>query len=186
LTVHIDGGYSIAAGSTHQYVDDGPNVGLGLTWFPASALPIGLRLDGSYSRFDARRGLLDAGGYTDGYVNIYGGDADLQFDLAHRSSRYKLYLFGGAGWYREQTRLRTVQWEEGIICDFFFCAPGAFPVVTAEQRTTSPWHSSWNGGLGWEVALPQGGSFFIEAQYLHIAPQANKMQFVPIRVGLRF
>jgi hypothetical protein len=36
------------------------------------------------------------------------------------------------------------------------------------------------------VAYADGASFFLEARYLQIAPSASKMQFVPIRVGLRF
>lgn len=187
LAVHIDGGYSVTKGRTERYLDDGSNVGIGLTWFPTSVLPIGLRVDASYSSFRARDALLDLYGsdFRFGYENIYGGDADLQLDLAHQSSRSKLYLFGGAGWYREQTDLRQIAFEQGTICGFYFCEPGVFGVVTVD-RTTSPWRSSWNAGLGWEIAFADGGSFFIEARYLQIAPRDSKMQFVPIRVGLRF
>jgi opacity protein-like surface antigen len=184
----IEGGYSLTTGTTNHYLDDGPNVGFGLTWFPTSALPIGLRVDGSYSRFDAKDALLNYSGvgYSYGHENIYGGDADLQLDLAHRSSGYKLYLFGGAGWYREQTRLKQVSFEQGFFCDYYFCGLGYGPVVTAEERTTSPWRSSWNSGLGWEIAFADGASFFLEARYQRIGSRDNKLQFVPIRVGLRF
>jgi opacity protein-like surface antigen len=187
LAVHIDGGYSVATGMTNRYLDDGSNVGFGVTWFPTSALPIGLRVDGSYSSFRARDALLDLSGsnFTSGRENIYGGDADLQLDLAHQSSRSKLYLLGGAGWYRVQTHLRQLSFEQGVVCGFYFCERGLVPVGT-ESRTTSPWRSSWNAGFGWEVALADGASFFLEARYLQIGPRASKMQFVPIRVGLRF
>jgi hypothetical protein len=188
LALQIDFGYSVTAGTTNQYLDDGPNVGFGLTWFPTSALPLGLRIDGSYSRFSARDALLDlyGGGFTSGHQDIYGGDADLQLDLAHRSSRAKMYLFGGAGWYRERTYLRQVSLDYGTICDPYFCAPGYFPILTAVQRSTSPWHSSWNAGIGLEVTTDGTASFFIEARYQRISQYNSKMQFVPIRVGLRF
>jgi opacity protein-like surface antigen len=188
LAVHIDGGYTVAAGKTHQYFDDGSNIGLGFTWFPTSALPVGLRVDGSYSRFRAKDAFRDlyGPGFTSGHQNIYGGDADLQLDLANRSSRVKMYLFGGAGWYREQTYLRQVSLEFGTICDPYFCEPGYFPVLTAAQRTTSPWHSSWNAGIGLEVWGADNASFFIEARYQRISQLNGKMEFVPIRVGLRF
>jgi hypothetical protein len=78
-----------------------------------------------------------------------------------------MYLFGGAGWYRERTHFRQVSLEYGTVRDPYFCEPGFFPVVTGVQRTTSRWHSSW-------------------AQYQRIAEFNNKAQFVPIRVGLRF
>ena len=188
LTAQIDGGYSVAVGSTGRYLDDGSNIGLGFTWFPTASLPLGLRIDGSYSRFRARDALLNlyGGDFTSGHDNIYGGDADLQLDLAHNSSRMKMYLFGGAGWYRIQTYFRRVSFDQGYICGFYYCGPGYFPVSTAAQRTTSDWHSSWNAGLGWEIATGDYASFFVEARYLRIGSGDNKMQFVPIRVGLRF
>jgi opacity protein-like surface antigen len=187
IEAHIDGGYTATVGRTDRYLDDGANIGFGLTWFPTSLLPLGLRVDGSYSTFTARRALLDLYGPNSlrAHEDLYGGDADLQLDLAHSSSNSKFYLLGGAGWYREQTRLRQVTFESGTFCDFYRCVQGTFPVRTT-QRITSPWRSSWNAGLGWEVAYADGGSFFVEVRYRQIAPSDSKMQFVPINVGLRF
>ncbi len=188
LEFQIDGGYSVASGVTGDSLDDGSNAGLGLTWFPSSALPVGLRVDGSYSWFHIKDSVLNTGGpgYSHGDEDIYGGDADLQFDLAHRSSQYKFYLFGGAGRYRAETYVRTVQLQPGISCGFFYCAPGLVPTLTAANRSTSPWLNSWNAGLGFETAVAERTTFFIEARYLRIGPETDKMQFVPIRLGLRF
>lgn len=185
---HIDGGYSVAAGRTNKLLEDGSNVGLGFTWFPTSALPLGLRVDGSYSSFRARNALLDLNGtdYSYGHEHIYGGDADVQLDLAHRSSRAKLYLFGGLGWYREQTELRQLSLESGTVCGWFYCGPGYFTALTGEQNTTSAWQKSWNAGIGWEIAVAERTSFFIEARYLRFLPNRSNMQFVPITLGLRF
>jgi hypothetical protein len=58
--------------------------------------------------------------------------------------------------------------------------------LTGTERATSPWHSSWNAGLGWEVATDAGASFFVEARYQRIAAFNETLQFVPIRIGLRF
>jgi hypothetical protein len=186
FSVHIDGGYSVAAGTTSQYIDNGANYGLGLTWFPTSALPIGIRVDGSYSWFRAKNALLNTGNFTSGHQDFYGGDADLQLNLAHRSSAAQFYLFGGAGYYREQTVLRQVSWVSGIVCDYFYCGPGYFPAVTAERRTTSDWHHAWNAGIGFEIAMADRASFFIEARYLRILPNRDQTKFVPIRFGIRF
>jgi opacity protein-like surface antigen len=189
FNLSIEGGYTATTGTTNQALDGGSNVGLGFTWFPTSALPIGLRVDGSYSHFDAQNGLFNYNGtgYESGHVNLYGGDADLQLDLAHRSPGYKFYLFGGAGWYREQLRSNTVQYERQTICGLYYCAYILAPIVTGTQNSTSPWRNSWNAGLGWEAALADRVSFFIEARYQRIAlPANNKLQFVPIQVGLRF
>jgi hypothetical protein len=182
----IDGGYTVTAGTTNQDYDGGSNVGVGFTWFPTSALPLGIRVDGSYSTFDATSRLLSSTNYTEGREHIYGGDADVQLDLAHRSSRQKLYLLGGVGRYREQTHLKQVMWENGIVCGWWYCAPGYFPAVTAELNTTSGWERSWNAGIGWEIAVGPRASFFIEGRYQRILPNNSHQEFVPIRVGLRF
>src|SRR6266446_3759259 len=154
FAVHIYGGYTVAAGTTGQYLEDGPNFGVGLTWFPTSWLPVGIRIDGSYSWFRAKDPLLNTGNYTSGHQDFYGGDADLQLNLAHRSSAVQVYLFGGAGRYREQTVLRQVSWVNGLVCGYFYCEPGYVPAVTAELRTTSDWHNAWNAELAWKSRSP--------------------------------
>ena len=186
FAVQIDGGYTVTTGATSDNLDGGANAGLGFSWFPTSALPLGFRVDGSYSWFQAKDKLLNTGNFTDGHQDFYGGDADLQLNLAHRSSARQFYLFGGAGWYREQTVLRQVSIVSGTVCGFFFCRPGFFPAVTAEQRTTSDWNHAWNAGVGFETAVADKASFFIEARYLRILPNSNQTKFVPITLGFRF
>ena len=189
----IGGGYTVATGTaTKDAVNNGSNVGLGFTLFPSPDLPVGIRVDGSYSTFGAAGPLLNMNGtqYTNGHQNMYGGDADLQFDLAHRSSRQKLYLFGGLGWYRDQTVLRQVSIQRGTVCGYFYCGPGFFPALTAVENNTSPWLKSWNAGIGWEIAIADHTSFFMEARYQHFlsssSSNTSNMQFVPITLGLRF
>lgn len=184
--MQIDGGYAVAAGTTNQNLTGGPNAGFGFAWFPTSALPVALRVDGNYSWLRAKNALLavNGGGFTSGHENVYGGDADLQLDLAHRSLRSKWYLLGGVGWYREQTDLRRVTGGGGG-CAFYFCAPSG-GATTATADTTSVWHKSWNAGLGWEIAVGQRASYFIEARYERILPYSSRMLFVPITMGLRF
>jgi Outer membrane protein beta-barrel domain len=176
----IEGGYTATAGSTSDNFDDGGNVGVGISFFPSRSLPVGLRIDGSWSRFDADHAYFDTNGdsYRHTHENIYGGDADLQFNLAHSSSRYQFYLLGGAGWYREQHVLE--QFAAG--CGFYSCGP----VLAGEQSSTTGWRSSWNAGFGGEFAMPGGTSFFVEARYQRIAPRDSDMQFVPVRAGIRF
>jgi Outer membrane protein beta-barrel domain len=186
FALQIDGGYSVTTGETSQNIDGGGNVGLGLSWFPTSALPVGVRVDGSYSTFRAKDQLLNTGNFTSGHEDFYGGDADLQLNLASRSSTSQFYLLGGVGRYREQTVLRQVSWVSGTVCGFFYCWPGYFPAVTAEQRTTSDWHRAWNAGVGWQVAISDRASFFMEARYLRILPNKNQTKLVPITFGFRF
>jgi len=189
LSFRIDGGYTITTANTKQTLHNGGNLGLGFTLTPSPDSPFSLRVDGSYSWFNIRNDApgYSNNGYSPGYSYIYGGDADLQFNLAHAAAGSRLYLLGGFGWYREQLHLRQVSIVNGIICDFYFCYPGQFPAVTSTSTTTSPWQKSWNAGIGWEASPADGGpSFFIEARYLRILPQNSKTAFIPIRLGLRF
>jgi opacity protein-like surface antigen len=183
----ISGGYTATVGKADHELDDGSNVGFGLAFFPIPALPVGIRVDGSYSSFRARDRFLAQFGPNvyHGWDDVYGGDVDLQLDLAHSSSRSKLYLVGGAGWYRERATLREVFFQSGTFCGYYHCETGTFAFRATDHQTTS-WRSSWNAGLGWEFAYADGASFFVEARYRQIAPTRDKLQFVPITVGLRF
>lgn len=183
----VQGGYVAAVGHSGDLLQDGTNVGFGLTWFPAPSLPVGVRVDGSYSSFRGKDAFLNQFGPNvyHGWQDIYGGDVDLQLDLAHASPRSKLYLVGGAGWYRERNTLREIVYETGTFCGFNHCDTGTFG-FRATDHETSPWRSSWNAGLGWEMAFADGGSFFFEARYRQINPRDDRVQLVPINVGLRF
>ena len=176
----IEGGYTVAAGRTGDNFDDGGNVGLGIGFFPSPSFPVGIRFDGSYSRFDARHPFLAGGDFNHGHEDIYGGDVDLQFNLARAADNFQFYLLGGAGWYREHTYLAGFSPASGRGCGYFGCG------VLTQEWSTSPWRDSWNAGIGGEVALRGGASFFVEARYQRIAPRDSDMQFVPIRFGVRF
>jgi len=191
--MQIGGGYTITEGGVKDTLHDGGNVGLGFTWFPSAAMPIGLRVDGSYSNFNqSLASLAEASAQTgtnivSGYTEIYGGDADLEIDLP-MTPRAKEYLFGGLGWYREHTVFKSSTLELGLIC-YFYCTPGYVPVYQTASSSTSPWLKSWNAGIGFEFALTDPATFFIEARYIRFtggASGSNANAFVPIRIGLRF
>jgi len=189
FAVQAGGGYTVAAGSTAQDVRDGANAAVALTWFPSAALPIGVRVDGSYTWFKPASQLLalDNVGYNRGQRDVYGGDVDLRLNLAPPSARQQLYLVGGVGWYRVSTLLQKV--SEVRTCGLNFC--GVSQTLLAQEHDVSPWLRSWNAGVGWEIALDSHTSFFIEASYRRIqgsgGPSSSRpMQLVPIRLGLRF
>ena len=106
----IGGGYTFTNGDTTRSLQDGGAGSFGITWFPSSNLPLGIRFEGSYSRFnatlDSRRLASIATGtnVAYGHTNLYGGNIDARLDLAHRSPRFGMYLFGGIGRYRTQTQ----------------------------------------------------------------------------------
>jgi len=190
LTGQIEGGYTVTQGEAGTALQNGWNGGLGFTWSPIAALPLALRVDGSYDRFgetnqsrqlEAQR--TGASGIF-GHESVYGGDTDAQIDLK-MGPAVREYFFGGVGWYREQTIFKQVSLERGVRC-FFYCFPGYLPVVSTVARSTTGWLHSWNAGMGFEFALTPPASFFIEARYLRIGPADNRTEFVPIRFGLRF
>lgn len=191
LVVQIEGGYSLTTGATHQNLDNGSNVGVGITWFPTSVLPLGLRVDGSYSSFSetARSvnlaSLATGTNASFGHAHLYGGDLDAELDL-QIGSHVKEYYFGGVGMYREQTVFKQLSYESGVGCDFYECFYGYFPVTSTVERNTTGWLHSWNAGVGFEFALQDPTSFFVEARYVRIGPPSGTLDFVPIRMGLRF
>jgi opacity protein-like surface antigen len=191
LVVQIEGGYSLTTGATHQNLDNGSNVGVGVAWFPTSVLPLGLRVDGSYSGFSETPRSVNLASLTTGtnasfgHAHLYGGDVDAELDL-QIGSHVKEYYFGGVGAYREQTTFKQLSYESGVGCDFYECFYGYFPVTSTVERNTTGWLHSWNAGLGFEFALQDPASFFVEARYVRIGPPRTALDFVPIRVGLRF
>ena len=190
FAVQLEGGYTITEGEARRALDNGWNAGLGLTWFPTSALPLGLRVDGTYNRFKENNQSLSLASQATGtnvafgYQSLYGGDVDVVLDLP-MGPHVKEYFFGGVGWYREHTAFKQVSFERGVGC-FEYCFYGYFPFASTVEQNTSGWLKSWNAGMGFQFALEDPASFFIEARYLRLSPSRSRMDFVPIRIGLRF
>jgi hypothetical protein len=184
-SVQAGGGYNLVTGSTGDYMHGRADAAVGVTWFPSPALPLGLRLDGSYGWFTPGRQVLQSGGvgYNEGERDVYGGDLDLQLDFAHLSSRQKVYLLAGVGEYQVRTSLQKLS-NAPLVCGKNFC--GRFPSVLATESDTSACDESWNAGVGWAMALDAHTSMFVEARYQHIFTRGSDTQFIPVRVGLRF
>jgi opacity protein-like surface antigen len=188
---HVDGGGTITQRSSEDYYKNGWNVGAGLTWYPTSHLPLGLRVDGTYNEFDARNLLLQQASQTymtpvdSGTQKIWGGDVDLELDL-HFSPYVRGYLLAGGGWYRQQTTFRQTNYTPGYGCDWWGCGPGYYRGTGIVARNNTDWHFARNAGLGLEFAMGPITSFFVEARYMRINPNDAKSDFLPIRAGLRF
>jgi opacity protein-like surface antigen len=189
--VQLNAGYALTEGSLKPNLNDGGTVGIGFRWFPSSTMPVAVRIDASYSQFEYTLAARDAASavtgtnIVNGYQNLYGGDADLQLDLMH-GSRAKAYVFGGVGRYRQQNVLEANTLVYGLVCGFYYCVPGYFPVLYTAARSTTEWLKSWNAGFGMEFALSDPATFFIEARYLRVSPHDVKQEYIPITLGLRF
>ena len=188
----ISGGGTITQRSAANDLKNGFNVGAGLTWYPTSNLPFGIRVDGVYSKFDARDSFLGAAQaqlqtpINNGTVKMWGGDIDAEIDF-RLGPRVKAYLLAGGGWYDQQVTYRYSQAVPATLCDWWGnCYPGYANQNTVVSRNTTGMHFSKNAGFGMEFGLSQKVSFFVEARYMRLDPGIKRMDFIPIRAGLRF
>jgi outer membrane protein with beta-barrel domain len=86
----VEGGVSNPQGDTKDFYDNGWHGGALLVWnFPV--VPVGLRVDGSYHKFDGRTG-------TAGAAEVLAGTADVV--VGFRAILLKPYFVGGVGYYR--------------------------------------------------------------------------------------
>jgi len=188
---HIDGGGTITQQANDTTLDNGWNAGAGLSWFPTSVLPLGIRIDGTYNHFDARTPLLQQASATygthvdNGTERMWGGDADLELDL-NFSHYVRAYLLAGGGWYRMQDTFRQFNYSSAVFCGWYGCGPGYVGTRSIVARNTTDWHFAKNAGLGFEFAMGPRASFFVEARYMRLNPNNSKDDFLPIRAGLRF
>jgi hypothetical protein len=171
IRVQFGGGRTITQGWGEKYLNNGMNVLLGLTWQPSGNVPLALRLDGMYQRFDARQALLTqavaqfGSNVDEGTIIMWGGDVDAELDLPLTAGS-RLYFLAGGGWYDEQN---TFRYQGSIV-----------------SRNTIGTHFAKNAGLGVEFA--NGGSLFlfIEARYMRFNVNGQNLDLIPIRIGLRF
>jgi hypothetical protein len=179
VTGIVSGGLGIPTGNTSDALGVGARFGLGMTWFPSPTVPLGLRLEGSYSWYGAHNHSYYSYYYDRSYTDLYGADIDLELNLTHqRDSR--LYLVGGYGEYRA-TAYRT-QYAD-LTCGYYYCSPG---YVATTASATTDWHGAWNIGPGWEFAVAPGSAVYFEARYMQLVPSDVHLQFVTLTAGYRF
>jgi len=192
LVFHVDGGATITQRFSENYFNNGWNAGGGVTWYPTSQLPLGLRIDGTYNEFGLRNELLQQASQSfnttvdRGTQKMWGGDADLELDL-HLSPYMRAYFLGGGGLYRQQTTYRNTSYVPGFGCGFYGCGPAYFRYTDIVARETSSWRFAPNAGFGLEFYLGPYTSFFAEARYMRLnSNDGLKWDYIPVKVGLRF
>ena len=187
---YVDGGYSVTTGQTTNYLDNGWNVGGGVQWRPTPG-PMSLRVDGSFSRFDATNQLLaDSAAANNTYINNGWGDVasldlDGVFDIPLGNGIKAYVMAGGGGAYRRINFTQTVGYA-GYNCDGWtgYCQPGySVGDVLVDRQSTTRWE--WNAGAGINFPLYGGQSWFVEAKYTQMMTPVPT-SFIPIRVGYRF
>lgn len=181
--VQIEGGRTITQGSQERYLDNGSNLGLGFTWQPKSHLPLAIRGDGMYEKFEMRAPLLaQASAFfgtrvDEGSAKLWGGDIDAELDF-RLSYGARLYLLGGAGWYDEQNSYRQGNFVNGQACEARACS--------LVGRTSTGLRFEKNAGIGAEFAIGDRASFFVDVRYMRFGPSVAKRDFIPIRFGVRY
>lgn len=189
--LQIEGGRTITEGSYDGYFDNGLNLGLGITWQPRSHLPLAFRVDGMYEKFEIRPPLLaQAETYfgtrvDEGSSKMWGGDIDAELDFPVGLGA-RLYLLGGAGWYDQQNSYRQLTFSNGQVCGLLSCTNAVSQTSSLVGRTSTGMRFEKNAGVGVEFAIGDRASFFVDARYMRFSPSEAKLDFIPIRFGVRY
>jgi len=191
LHVQLAGGVILPEGTVRHDLDNASSVSLGLTWQPTSHLPLAVRVDGLYASFDDRSPLLaqasaNLGTTVDrGHTRMWGGDVDAELDTL-LSPNVRLYLLAGGGWYDRRDSYYQRQILNGVVCGFYYCRQGAFLASVRVGQVSTGTLFAENAGAGLEFSLGEGASFFVEARYMRFNQHGQRLDFVPIKIGLRF
>jgi hypothetical protein len=191
FSVQIEGGATLFQGMASQDFHSGDNLGLGFTWRPTSHLPLALRVDGMYEDFRDRPALLGQeaaalGTAVDwGKTRMWGGDVDAELDTL-LSPRVRLYFLAGGGWYDRRESFYQRGIAEGVFCGWYFCFTGPALVSFRVAEFSTGMKFEKNAGAGLEFALGGGASLFVDARYERFDQGGQRLDFVPVRIGLRF
>lgn len=161
----LTGGVSLPNGTTGDVFDDGYHGGIVLN-YELPALPLGIRVDGDYRKFDAK-----AVGAASGSAEIFDGNANLVIGL--RIIAVKVYALGGPGLYNVKLKAESA----GI------------------SASASDTQFGWNAGVGAALVLGKV-SIFAEGRYHEVTmdtPAAGtpavpdgKFKFVAVSGGILF
>lgn len=191
LAVQIEGGETFTTGTEGSNLHGGYNLGLGLTWQPLSWLPLALRADGMYGHFHDRPALLAQaaarlGTAVDwGDTDMWGGDLDVELDTV-LAPRVRLYFLAGAGGYDIRERFYQRGIVNGVFCGYFYCFSGPALASYRVGESTTGMRFEKNAGAGLEFALGGDLSLFVDARYMRFDEDGQHLDFIPVRIGLRF
>lgn len=152
----LSGGVSTPTGDTSDVFDTGYHGGIVLN-YELPALPLGLRLDGDYRKFDTKSSI------GSGSAEIFDGNANLVLGL--RIVFLKVYALAGAGFY-------SVKFS------------GAVGGISASGSQTD---FGWNGGVGAAFVVGSVSIFLEGRYHeVTLANSAGKFKFIPVSAGVLF
>ncbi len=169
----IAGGATFPTGDAGNLYDTGYH-GSAMLIFNAPLAPVGLRIEGMYTRMDQKSAF---GG--SGHVQLGSGTANIV--LGPRAIGFRPYFIGGGGFYRVRfTASRTA-------------CPGVGPCSGPPNLFFEDTQDKfgWNAGGGMSFGVGPVASIFIEARYIRVETDSNfalgnHFTLVPVTVGLVF
>ena len=169
-----DIGAALATGDFENGQTGGPHLGLQVGWDPID-IPVGLRLDGSYSHFDTRNQFEQFA--SSPQIWQFGGDVKLRLPvISPWMRRFSVYGVGGLSY---NVFKDLVEVSEGTVF------VGNTPINNVTVATVdNDWHNEWGWNAGGGVQFGWGRTnLFVESRYIRFNSRININQ-VPIVLGV--
>ena len=168
-----DIGAALATGDFENGQTGGPHLGLQLGWDPID-IPVGLRLDGSYSHFDTRNQFEQFA--SSPQIWQFGGDVKVRLPVV--SPWMRRFSFYGVGGLSYNVFKDLVEVSEGTVF------VGNTPINNVTVATVdNDWHNEWGWNAGGGVQFGWGRTnLFVESRYIRFNSRININQ-VPIVLG---
>lgn len=155
-SIGVSGGLAIPTGDAGDGLNSGYNISAHVGFQPSS-LPVGVRIEGMYNRFDFND---DVG--VDGHTNLLALTANaILGPRVTTPGSVRPYAIGGLGIYNAKASL--------------------------ERGGSSDSETNFGLNIGAGLDLPLSGiATFVEARYHHVFSDPGSFGMIPIVVGIRF
>jgi len=193
----LNAGAAIPSNRLDDFQSTGWTLGLIAGWDSFRA-PLGVRIDGGYSRFDndddvfVRDGVVFDDDFFGDDVFVDGRDPELwhaNFNLKARvpwvsTSAWKFYAVGGATYNRFKNFLFTQDRDDAVL-------DGGVIIDDEGDRlialSLDDWHSKWGGNLGGGLEFGWGkANLYLEARWQTMNIANSTQNYVPIVLGITF
>ncbi len=206
--VNIGGGYTASLSTIKDYLGNGYNFNLGVTFWASPA--IGIQAEYGFNGLGQKHivdlpvsGTPGGGGAVQqpfyGDMNMQYGDFNLVVRPAVQGRAHP-YLVAGLGIYYRPMKITTpgVGYVPGFCSPYwYYCVPGGYVPVENVVGSRSETDMGMDVGGGVNVKLGESAAFYVEARYHYIWGKEIKDaagtsygkangQFLPITFGFRF
>jgi opacity protein-like surface antigen len=211
MTVQIGGGYTWTLSDVRDYLGDGYNFNIGVTWEASRAIGVeGLYSFNGLGTKDFSLPVSSIPG-TQGVPTPFTADMNMQYGTASlvfkspSDARVRPYGLTGVGIYYRPVTVTTpgIGFVPGFCSPWwYYCVPGGFVPVdnVVGDRSSTDFGMVFGGGVN--IAASDAASVYLEIRYHYIwGPEINPSeaasltgttskrangQFLPITVGIRF